>query len=269
MKTLRKSAAKSAAKMALGAVCGLVLGAASVQAAEGIKIPKQDWSFDGVFGLFDDAQLQRGLQVYREVCSGCHGLKYIAFRNLADLQYNEDQIKALASEATIVDGPDDEGEMFEREGRPSDYFPSPFPNDRAAAASNSGAVPPDLSLIAKARLDGPNYIYALLTGYVEPAGDLEVLEGLSYNAYFPGHQIAMAQPLDDDAVEYADGTEASLDQMSRDVAAFLMWTAEPKLENRKTAGIWVLMFFLFVTGVTYVSKKKIWAELHKDDGAED
>jgi ubiquinol-cytochrome c reductase cytochrome c1 subunit len=219
--------------------------------------------------LFDDAQLQRGLQVYIEVCSGCHGLKYIAFRNLVDLQFDEDQIKAIASEATIVDGPDDEGEMYERAGRPSDYFPSPFPNAMAAAASNNGAVPPDLSLMAKARFGGSDYIYALLTGYEEPAGDLEVLEGLSYNAYFPGNQIAMAQPIDDDAVEYADGTEASLDQMARDVAAFLMWTAEPKLENRKTAGIWVLMFFLFVTGVTYVSKKKIWADLHKDDGAED
>ncbi len=269
MEKLAKSAAKTALGAGLGAVCGLLLGAASVQAAEGVKLPELDWSFDGPLGLFDDAQLQRGLQVYREVCSGCHGLKYIAFRNLVDLQFDEDQIKAIASEATIVDGPDDEGEMYEREGRPSDYFPSPFPNAMAAAASNNGAVPPDLSLMAKARFGGSDYIYAILTGYEEPAGDLEVLEGLSYNAYFPGNQIAMAQPLDDDAVEYADGTEASLDQMSRDVAAFLMWTAEPKLENRKTAGIWVLMFFLFVTGVTYVSKKKIWADLHKDDGAED
>lgn len=263
-----KKLAKSAAKSVIGAVCGLVLCTASVQAAEGVKIPKQDWSFDGIFGLFDDAQLQRGLQVYREVCAGCHGLKYISFRNLADLQYDEEQIKAIASDVLIVDGPDDDGEMFERDGRPSDYFPSPFPNDKAAAASNNGAVPPDLSLMAKARVGGADYIYALLTGYVEPPDDFEVLEGLSYNAYFPGHQIAMAPPLDDDAVEYADGTEASLDQMSRDVSAFLMWTAEPKLEDRKTAGIWVLLFFLFVTGVTYASKKKIWADLHKEDGAE-
>ncbi len=268
MEKLAKSAAKTALGAGLGAFCGLLLGAASVQAAEGVKLPELDWSFDGPLGLFDDAQLQRGLQVYIEVCSGCHGLKYIAFRNLVDLQFDEDQIKAIASEATIVDGPDDEGEMYEREGRPSDYFPSPFPNAMAAAASNNGAVPPDLSLMAKARSGGPDYIYAILTGYEEPAGDLEVLEGLSYNAYFPGNQIAMAQPIDDDAVEYVDGTEASLDQMARDVAAFLMWTAEPKLENRKTAGIWVLMFFLFVTGVTYASKKKIWADLHKDEGAE-
>jgi ubiquinol-cytochrome c reductase cytochrome c1 subunit len=253
---------KARATSMLGAALGLALGAASAQAAEAIKLPSLDWSFDGPFGLFDDAQLQRGFQVYREVCSGCHGLKYVAFRNLADLGYNEDQIKAFASESLIVDGPDDEGEMFEREGRASDYFPSPFPNDKAAAAANNGAAPPDLSLMAKARFGGPDYIYALLTGYEEEPSDFEVLEGLNYNAYFPGHQIAMAPPLFDGAVDYADGTEASVDQMARDVSAFLMWTAEPMLENRKTAGLWVLAFFLFVTGVTYAAKKKIWADLH-------
>jgi len=258
---------KSAAKAALGALFGLMLGTASAQAAEGVHIPEEHWSFDGPFGLFDDAQLQRGLQVYREVCSGCHGLKYIAFRNLTDLGYDEEQIKDFASEAIIVDGPNDEGEMFEREGRPSDYFPSPFPNKEAAAASNNGAVPPDLSLMAKARFGGPDYIHALLTGYEEPPADFQVLEGLNYNAYFPGHQIAMAAPLFDGAVEYADGTEASVDQMARDVAAFLMWTAEPKMENRKQTGIWVLLFFLFVTGLTYASKKKIWADLHNGEGA--
>ncbi len=253
-------------RASLGAVLGLALAASSAHASEGVKLPTQDWSFDGPFGLFDDAQLQRGLQVYREVCSGCHGLKYIAFRNLADLGYNEDQIKAFASEATIVDGPNDEGEMFEREGRPSDRFPSPFPNAKAAAAANNGAVPPDLSLMAKARFGGADYIYAILTGYEEEPSDFEVLEGLNYNKYFPGHQIAMAQPIDDDSVEYADGTPATLDQEARDVAAFLMWAAEPTLENRKTAGIWVLMFFLFVTGVTYAAKKKIWADLHNGEG---
>jgi ubiquinol-cytochrome c reductase cytochrome c1 subunit len=260
---------KTPAKAALGAFLGLVLGAASAQAAEGTKLPELDWSFDGPLGLFDDAQLQRGLQVYREVCSGCHGLKYVAFRNLADLGYNEDQIKAFASEATIVDGPNDEGEMYEREGRPSDYFPSPFPNAKAAAAANNGAAPPDLSLMAKARFGGPDYIHAILIGYEEEPAEFEVLEGLNYNVYFPGHQIAMAPPLFDDAVTYADGTEASVDQMARDVAAFLMWTAEPKLENRKTAGLWVLTFFLFVTGVTYATKKKIWANLHKGGGGSD
>jgi len=258
-----------AVMLAGAAAAGLALSA-PVMAAEGTPhAPSVNWSFNGLFGTFDRGALQRGFQVYTEVCAGCHSLELLSYRNLHAIGFSADQVKEIAAEVEVTDGPNDEGEMYERAGRPSDYFPSPFPNAMAAAASNNGAVPPDLSLMAKARSGGPDYIYALLTGYEEPAGDLEVLEGLSYNAYFPGNQIAMAQPIDDDAVEYADGTEASLDQMSRDVAAFLMWTAEPKLENRKTAGIWVLMFFLFVTGVTYVSKKKIWADLHKDDGAED
>lgn len=248
--------------LAGSALFGLVLAAAPAQGAEEIHLPHQHWSFDGPFGTFDRAAMQRGLQVYREVCSGCHSLKYVAFRNLADLGYNEDEIKAFASEATIVDGPNDEGEMFEREGRPSDYFPSPFPNVKAAAAANGGAAPPDLSLMAKARMGGPDYIYAILTGYEEPPAGVEVNEGLNYNAYFPGHQIAMGQPLDDDAVTYADGTEATLDQMAHDVATFLMWTAEPKLENRKRVGVWIMLFLVFVTGVTYATKKKIWQNLH-------
>lgn len=257
---------KARATTAVGAFLGLAIAAASAQAAEGTKIPALNWSFNGPFGLFDRAQLQRGLQVYREVCSACHSLKYIAFRNLADLGYTENEIKAFAAQATITDGPNDEGDMFQRPGRPSDYFPSPFANAKAAAAANNGAVPPDLSLMAKARAGGPDYIHAILTGYQEAPADFKLNEGLNYNTYFPGHQIAMPQPLNDDSVEYADGTKATLDQEARDVAAFLMWTAEPKLENRKTAGIWVLMFFLFVTGVTYAAKKRIWADLHEGDG---
>jgi len=231
-------------------------------AAEGVAIPAQDWSFSGIFGTFDRAAAQRGLQVYREVCAGCHSLKRIAFRNLADLGYGAEEIKAMAAEATVVDGPDDDGEMFERTGRASDYFPSPFPNDKAAAASNGGAVPPDLSLMVKARAGGADYLYALLTGYEEPPADFEMLEGLSYNAYFPGHQIAMAQPLDDDAVEYADGTAATLDQMSHDISVFLAWTAEPEMEERKQTGIKVILFLLVLTGLLYAVKRKIWADLH-------
>ncbi len=252
----------------LGAVLGLgfaasaVIGAPSAQAAEGTALPHQSWSFDGIFGSFDRAAMQRGLQIYREVCAGCHGLKRIAFRNLTDLGYGEEEIKAFASEATIVDGPDDEGEMFEREGRPPDYFPSPFPNDKAAAAANGGAAPPDLSLMAKARKGGPDYIYALLTGYEDPPADFELMEGLNYNPYFPGNQIAMAAPLDDDAVEYADGTEASLDQMSKDVANFLMWTAEPSLEVRKRTGVKVILFLIVLTALFYAVKRKIWSDLH-------
>ncbi len=250
----------------LGAVLALGLAAAgapwspAARAAE--AVPSQSWSFGGPFGTFDQGALQRGLQVYREVCAGCHALKYVAFRNLADLGYDEQQIKDFAAEATIVDGPDDDGEMFERDGRPSDYFPAPFANDKAAAASNNGAIPPDLSLIAKARVGGPDYVYALLTGYGEPPEDVEVLDGLNYNHFFPGNQIAMAPPLFDEGVEYADGTEASLDQMARDVTTFLMWTAEPKLEVRKRTGVKVVLFLIILTGMLYAVKRKIWADLH-------
>lgn len=244
------------------AFLGLGLSGGPLQAAGGIEIPHQSWSFSGMFGTFDRAAQQRGLQVYREVCAGCHSLDLIAFRNLSDLGYDVDQIKAIAAEATVIDGPDDDGEMFERAGLASDYFPAPFPNAKAAAASNGGAIPPDLSLMTKARVGGPDYLFALLTGYGEPPADFELLEGLNYNKYFPGHQIAMAQPLDDDAVEYADGTTASLDQMARDLTTFMMWTAEPMLEERKNMGVKVLFFLIIFTAVLYAVKRRVWADLH-------
>lgn len=246
---------------ALGLTAGGVQTGTAV-AAEGVAIPAQDWSHSGIFGTYDRAAAQRGLQVYREGCAGCHSLDRIAFRNLADLGYSEDEIKAMAAEAIVVDGPDDDGEMFEREGRASDYFPAPFPNSKAAAAANGGAVPPDLSLMAKARFGGADYIYALLTGYEEPPADFELLEGLNYNAYFPGHQIAMAAPLSEDAVEYADGTAATVEQMARDVAVFLSWTAEPEMEERKQTGLKVILFLLVLTGLLYAVKRKVWADLH-------
>ncbi len=250
-------------KLLIGAGAALLgLHLATAQAAEGIEIPERHWSFNGIFGGFDRAQLQRGLQVYREVCSGCHSLKYIAFRNLADLGYTIEEIKALAAEYDITDGPDDEGEMFERTGRPSDYFPAPFPNKQAAAASNGGAVPPDLSLVAKARVGGPDYLHALLTGYVDAPADFDLLEGLNYNAVFSGHQIAMGPPLSDDTVEYADGTAATVEQMAEDVAAFLMWAAEPKMEVRKSMGIGVILFLIFMTALFYAVKRKVWADVH-------
>ncbi|MFQ5775482.1 MAG: cytochrome c1 [Kiloniellaceae bacterium] len=245
-----------------GALVGVFcLGSGAALAAEA-KVPAYDWSFEGVFGRFDRAAMQRGLQVYREVCSGCHSLRLIAFRNLAALGYDEAEITEIAGEYSVIDGPDDEGEMFERQGRPSDRFPPPFPNAKAAAAANNGAVPPDLSLMAKARKGGPSYIRALLTGYEEPPADFELLEGLNYNAYFPGAQIAMPPPLFEDAVEYQDGTPASPDQMASDVATFLMWTAEPDLETRKRMGIKVILFLLVFTGVLYATKRKVWADIH-------
>jgi len=248
------------AALTLGA--GVTTASLPAQAAEGVAIPKQSWSFSGMFGTYDRAASQRGLQVFREVCSACHGLKRVAFRNLMDLGYSEDDIKALAAEYSVEDGPDDEGEMFERAARPSDRYPSPFPNDIAAAVANNGAAPPDLSLMTKARVGGPDYLYALLTGYVDPPADVEMMDGLSYNAYFPGHQIAMANPLFEDGVEYADGTAATVDQMAYDVTNFLMWAADPKLEERKGMGLKVIIFLIFMTAVFYAAKRKIWTDLH-------
>ena len=225
------------------------------------EIEKQNWSFDGVFGKFDKAALQRGFQVYQEVCAGCHGLEYIAFRNLTELGLNEDQVKAIAADYEVEDGPDDEGEMFTRPAILSDILPSPFANDNAARASNNGALPPDLSLIAKARTGGPDYLHALLTGYEDAPADVTLNEGMSYNPYFPGNQIAMPPPIDDDAVEYTDGTSATVDQMSLDVVQFLMWAAEPKLEVRKRMGIKVMLFLLVLTALFYASKRKVWSRI--------
>ena len=239
---------------------GLQAGAA--QAAEGKALPARDWSFSGIFGQYDRGALQRGLQVYRDVCSGCHSLRLIAFRNLEALGYGEDEIKAIAAEYTVVAGPDDDGEMFERPGLPADRFPSPFANTKAAAAANNGAVPPDLSLMVKARDGGADYVHALLTGYADPPDDVELLDVQSYNLYFPGNLIAMAPPLSEDSVEYGDGTPATVEQMAADVTSFLAWTAEPEMEDRKRMGIKVILFLLVFTGVLYAAKRKVWADLH-------
>jgi ubiquinol-cytochrome c reductase cytochrome c1 subunit len=251
--------------VAAGAVIavGLVAGpTAPADAAEGVAVPAQNWSFDGVFGTFDRASAQRGFQVYKNVCAGCHSLKFIHFRNLADLGFSEDEVKAIAAEYTVMDGPNDEGEMFERAALPSDRFPSPFANDQAARAGNNGALPPDLSLIVEARAGASDYIYALLTGYQEPPEGVTVATGMNYNAYFPGHQIAMAQPLYGDDVEYADGTAATIEQEARDVTTFLTWAAEPMLEDRKRMGVMAILFLIVMTGLLYASKRKIWAAVH-------
>jgi ubiquinol-cytochrome c reductase cytochrome c1 subunit len=242
---------------------GLSLAFAAPVAGQEEAVPIQrDWSFEGFFGTYDRSAAQRGLQVYREVCQTCHGLKYVAFRNLAALGFTEDEVSAIAAEYQITDGPNDEGEMFERPGRASDYFPPPFPNEPAARLANGGALPPDLSLITKARADGTNYLYSLLQGYEEPPAGEEGLEGLYYNAYFPNHWIAMPPPLSDDQVSYADGSSTSIEQMSADVAVFLTWAAEPMLEQRKQTGLKVLLFLIIVTGLFYATKRKIWADAH-------
>jgi ubiquinol-cytochrome c reductase cytochrome c1 subunit len=231
-------------------------------AGSAVDLKSVSWKHGGLFGTYDRAAAQRGLQVYREVCAGCHGLSLVAFRTLADLGFSEEEIKAIAAESDFIDGPDGEGEMFERPGKPFDNFPSPFPNENAARASNGGAYPVDLSLITKARADGDNYVYSLLVGYVDAPAGFELSEGMNYNAYFSGHQIAMPSPLSEDGVEYADGTPATVDQMAKDVTVFLAWAAEPKLEQRKSMGMKVILFLLILAGLFYAVKRKVWSDLH-------
>ena len=221
---------------------------------------------DGAFGKWDLQQLQRGYQVYKEVCSACHSLKYVAFRDLAQLGYTEAEVKATAASWTVPGIDPNTGETNTRPGMPTDYFPSPFANDIAARAANNNAIPPDLSLMTKARHDGSAYVYSLLTGYqAQPAELLEEFPdaktgtGLYYNPYFANLNIAMAPPLVDGQVTYADGTQASVDQMAKDVAAFLTWTAEPTLVKRKQTGWAVLGFLLFATVLAWFAKKQVWA----------
>jgi ubiquinol-cytochrome c reductase cytochrome c1 subunit len=246
------------------AAAGVAIGLCGpAQAAEGeVPLMERHWPFEGVFGHFDRAAAQRGLQVYREVCSTCHSLKYIAFRNLAELGYSEDEVKAIAAEYQVSDGPDEQGEMVERPGKPTDLFPAPFPNEQAARAANGGALPPDLSLITKARAGGADYLYSLLQGYHEPPPDTSGPSGTYFNIFFPGQWIAMPPPLSDGQVSYADGTEASLEQMAIDVANFLTWAGEPTLEARKASGLKVMLFLIVLTALLYATKRKVWAQLH-------
>ena len=239
-------------------------GAGSAVAAESShKIPHQHWSFDGVFGTYDRGALQRGFQVYTQVCAACHSMKHLSYRNLSALGYSEAEVKAIAAQNTVMDGPDDEGEMFERPMKPSDKFKNPYENDKQARYANNGALPPDLSLITKARHGGADYIYALLTGYEEAPEGETLGAGQHWNKYMSGNKIAMAAPLSDDMVGYEDGTPATLDQYARDVSHFLTWAAEPEMEVRKRTGIKVFIFLLIFAGIMYATKRKIWAAVKK------
>ncbi len=248
-----------------------------------LKPTLERWSFAGPFGKFDPAQLQRGYQVYKEVCASCHAMHLVAFRTLGDEggpHFGEAEVRALAAEYQITDGPDEAGDMFQRPGVPADRFPSPFPNAAAAAAANGGAAPPDLSLMAKARgvgqgiqwtvLDfftqyqegGPDYVHSLLTGYQDPPEGVEVPEGTHYNPYFVnGISLKMPPPLADNQVTYTDGTPQTVDQYSRDVSAFLMWAAEPHLVERKRMGFMVMIFLVVFAGLMYLTKKKVWSKV--------
>lgn len=227
-----------------------------------VKLEKQDWSFSGPFGSYDRASLQRGFQVYKQVCSTCHGLNRVAYRNLAALGYSEGQIKAIAADVTVTDGPNDEGDMFERPGRPSDHFKNPYANDNQAKATNNGALPPDLSLIVKARVGGPDYVYGILTGYEEAPAGVELAPGQHWNKVMAGNKIAMPPPLVEGAVAYEGETPATIEQYAHDVVHFLTWAAEPEMEVRKQTGIKVVIFLIVFAGIMYAVKRKIWSKLH-------
>lgn len=228
-----------------------------------IHYKQLDWKFDGIAGKFDIPAIQRGYQVYREVCATCHGMKRIAFRNLQQIGFTETQVKQLASEAAVTDGPDDAGNMFVRPGIPSDYFQNPFANENAARAANGGAYPPDLSLMVKARPDGANYLYSLLMGYDTPPLDFKLSTGKYYNKYFAGHQISMPPPIDNEIVEYTDGTLATKDQIAKDVVNFLQWAAEPEMEQRKSIGVKAISYILLLFVLFYYAKKRIWKDVKK------
>ena len=264
------------------AATGLLVLTGAAQAADTQTPAKAiGFSFEGPFGTFDKGQLQRGYKVYKEVCANCHAMQYVSFRNLAEPGgpgFNDEQVKAVAATFTVRDGPGADGEMFDRPGLPSDRMPSPFANEQAARVANGGAYPPDLSLMTKSRpgwygtfnqlvngIGGPQYVYSVLTGYEEPNAELakEQPEGKYYNPYFAsGHWIGMPPPLAEGQVTFDDGTPSSIDQMARDVSAFLAWTAEPKLEERKRAGFSVIIFLGIFAGLLYLVKKKIWASAH-------
>lgn len=241
-------------------------------AADAPEIKAQDWSFAPPFGRFDRGQLQRGYSVYKTVCATCHSMKLLSYRNLGEPGgplFSEEAVKALAAQAQITAGPDDTGKMYERPGVPSDRFRSPYANDQAARMVNNGALPPDLSVMAKARPGGPDYLYALLTGYEDKPSDMEMSQGMHYNAAFPGHQIAMGNPLLDGMIDYTDGTKSTADNYAKDVSAFLMWAAEPKLEERHQVGARIMLFLIVFAVIMYLAKRAVWAPLHARDHAKD
>ena len=229
-----------------------------------IEFIKNDWSFEGIFGTFDRSSLQRGYQVYQEVCSGCHSIQHLSYRNLSEKggpEFSLDEAKAIAAQFEVTDGPNDEGEMFTRPRRLSDKFVNPFPNIQAATAANGGAYPPDMSVLVKARKGGADYIYSLLLGYEEAPAGHELDDGVYYNKYIPGNIIMMSKPLSEGAVEYSDGTQATEAQMAKDVVTFLTWAAEPNLEARHKMGFKVFIFLIILLTLVYFSKQKVWSRL--------
>ena len=235
--------------------------------AEKIEYLKTDWSFKGLFGKFDRGALQRGYQVYTEVCSSCHSMKYLSYRNLSEKggpEFTVEQAKAIAASFEVKDGPNADGEMFTRPGKLSDKFVMPYENVKAAQAANGGAYPPDMSVLVKARGGGANYIYSLLQGYEDPPAGVTLDDGVYYNKFMYGNKIKMANQLSDGLVEYGDGTQATIEQMSKDVTTFLMWTAEPHLEARHQMGFKVIVYLIILTILVYFSMKRIWSRIETE-----
>jgi cytochrome c1 len=232
------------------------------------EIEAQSWTFSAPFGTYDNAQLQRGFQVYKDVCSNCHSMRLLSYRNLGEPggpEFSPKAVATLAGQVQVTDGPNEKGEMFQRPARPVDHFRSPFANEQLARNANGGALPPDLSVVAKAREGGPDYIYTLLTGYTDEPAGFDVAQGMHYNKAFPGHQIAMPPPLSDGVISYTDGTPKTLDNYARDVSAYLMWAAEPKLEERHKTGARVLLFLVVFMAIMYLAKRTVWTKLHRHD----
>ena len=245
----------------------LSMGGQQANAAEKTDLLKIDWSFKGLFGKFDRGSLQRGYQVYSEVCASCHSMKYLSYRNLSEKggpEFSVEQAKAIAASFEITDGPNADGEMFTRPGKLSDKFLMPYANDKEAQAANGGAYPPDMSVLAKARSGGADYLYSILLGYVDPPEGITLDDGVYYNKYMYGNNIKMAKPLEDDLVEYSDGTIASEEQMAKDVVTFLMWSAEPHLESRHRMGFKVIVYLIILTILVYFSMKKIWSRVESE-----
>ncbi len=230
-----------------------------------VDLIKTNWSFDGIFGTFDRGSLQRGYQVYQEVCSGCHSLQHLSYRNLSEEggpEFSKSEAKAIASQFEILDGPDNDGEMFTRPGKLSDKFASPYPNIEAAIAANGGAYPPDMSVLAKARTGGADYIYSLLVGYEEAPVGFELDDGVYYNKFMAGNKIKMSSPLIDGLIDYSDGTEANTAQMAKDVTTFLVWASEPHLEAQHKTGFKTIIYLIILLTLVYFSKQKLWSRFN-------
>ena len=258
-------------KNVLKSICFVIIfttvGFGSIASEQSHKLLNPEWSFKGFFGKFDRASLQRGYQVYNEVCASCHSIKYLSYRNLSEPggpEFSEEQAKAIAAQFEVSDGPNSDGDMFTRPAKLSDKFVMPYQNEQEAKASNGGAYPPDFSVLVKARSGGANYIYSVLLGYEDPPSDITLDDGVYYNRYMYGNKIKMPKPLSNDSVTYSDGTSATEEQMAKDVVTFLTWAAEPHLEARYKLGFRAIVYLIILTLLVYFSMKKIWSRTESE-----